>query len=130
MDMEFNDVVITNSYFQALEEDFTNASENITKSKAFIQKLAFYREDVLDKKKTVVHANMILEVYEQREREFNKYFDSISKQFDRTSQFYKDVDKFEAWYPHVEKRLQVEEELSDDAGNLKRILAEFEVGIV
>ena len=123
-------VFITNLFMQALEDEFTNASENITKSKAFIQKLAFYREDVLDKKKTVIHANMILEVYEQREREFNNYFDSISKQFDRTSQFYKDVDKFEAWYPKIEKRLQVEEELSDDAGNLKRTLAEFEVGIV
>ena len=110
-----------------MEEDLTSASENIGKSKTALQKLAFFRDDVLDKKKTDAHAEMVLEVYEQRERGLNKYFDEVQKQYDRTSQFYKDVERFEAWYPKVEERLEVEEQLDNNPNNLRRILAEFEV---
>ena len=116
-----------NPIIQALEEDLASASESIGKSKISLQKLGFFREDVLDKKKTDVHANMILEIYEQNERKLNTYFDAVSKQFERTSQFYKDVDKFEAWFPKIEEKLEVEEQLDDDPNNLRKLLTEFEV---
>ena len=69
---------------------------------------------------------MVLEVYEQRERELNNYFNLISKQYERASQFYKDVGKFEDWYPEIENALKDEEELDNDPQNLKTVLAEYE----
>ena len=92
-----------------------------------MQKLSLYREDVLEKKQAEVRVRMIFEEYEERERQLNSYFDTVSKQYDRAVQFYKEVDKFEEWYPEIEEKLLDEEELDSNPDNLKRLLAHFEV---
>ena len=115
--------------FQDLEKKLSSAAVYTRDTKAAVQKLSFYRDDVLDKKQAIVHANMVITTFEERERSLIAYHRTVRKQYERAYQFYEDIAKFEDWYPEIERQLDGDFAPSRDAESLKSTLQGFEVRI-